>query len=90
MATKNVQPVGKKRKKKVQKKKNNKRIFLFVAEMIILVILLVVLYMVLKVDKVNKISIDKEKIVINETVENNEVIKEYRNIALFGVDETNP
>ena len=87
MATKNVQPAGKKKKKKkVQKKNNGKRIFLFVAEMVILAVLLVVLYMVLKVDKVNKITIDKEKIVINETVENNEVIKEYRNIALFGVD----
>lgn len=87
MATKKVQtkqPVKKKRKKKAQK--NNKRIFLFVAEMIILVILLVVLYMVLKADKVNKISIDKENIVVNETVENNVTLKGYRNIALFGVD----
>lgn len=87
MATKNVQSkptVKKKRKKKQQK--NNKRIFLFVAEMVILVILLVVLYVVLKADKVNKISIDKEKIVVNETVENNVTLKGYRNIALFGVD----
>ena len=64
MATKKVQPkptVKKKRKKKAQQ--NNKRIFLFIAEMVILVILLVVLYMVLKADKVNKISIDKENIV---------------------------
>ena len=87
MATKKVQPqptVKKKRKKK--SRKNNKRIFLFVAEMIILVVLLVVLYMVLKADKVNKISIDKENIVVNETVENNVTLKGYRNIALFGVD----
>ena len=87
MATKNVQPAVKKKKRKVRKKKNNnKRIFLFIAEMVILVVLLIVLYMVLKVDKVNKITIDKEKIVVNETVEKNEVLKEYRNIALFGVD----
>ena len=61
MATKKVQhqpTVKKKKSKKAQK--NNKRIILFVAEMIILVVLLVVLYMVLKADKVNKISIDKE------------------------------
>ena len=87
MATKKVQSkpaVKKKRKKKAQQ--NNKRIILFVAEMIILVVLLVVLYMVLKADKVNKISIDKENIVVNETVENNVTLKGYRNIALFGVD----
>lgn len=87
MATKNVQSkptVKKKRKKKAQK--NNKRIVLFVVEMIVLVILLIVLYMVLKADKVNKISIDKDKIVVNETVENNVSLKGYRNIALFGVD----
>ena len=82
---KNVQPTGNKKRKK-QQKKNGKRIFLFVAEIVILVILLFVLYMVLKVDKVNKITIDKEKIVVNETVENNEVLKGYRHIALFGVD----
>ena len=87
MATKKVQPkpTGKKKGKK-KAKRSNKRIFLFVAEMIILVVLLAVLYMVLKADKVNKISIDKENIVVNETVENNVTLKGYRNIALFGVD----
>ena len=87
MTTKKVQQqpnVKKKRKKKA--KTSNKRIFLFIAEMIILVILLVVLYMVLKADKVNKVSIDRENIVVNETVENNVTLKGYRNIALFGVD----
>lgn len=86
MATKKVQPAVKKRKKKNVRKNNSKRIFLFVAEIVILIILLVVLYMVLKVDKVNKITIDKENIVVNQTVEENETLKEYRNIALFGVD----
>ena len=87
MATKKVQPksTGKKTGKK-KAKKSNKRIFLFIVEMIILVVLLAVLYMVLKADKVNKISIDKENIVVNETVENNVSLKGYRNIALFGVD----
>ena len=59
MATKKVQPTGK-RKKSKKAQKNNKRIILFVVEMIVLVILLAVLYMVLKADKVNKVSIDKE------------------------------
>ena len=85
MATKKVQPAVKKKRRK-KTRKNNKRIILFVVEMIVLVILLVVLYMVLKADKVNKVSIDKENIVVNETVENNVALKGYRNIALFGVD----
>ena len=88
MATNKTQSNAKKSTKKTQKKnrKKGKRIFLFIAEMVILVVLFVVLYMVLKADKVNKISIDKENIVVNETVENNVVLKGYRNIALFGVD----
>ena len=86
MATKNVQPTVKNKKRKSRKKNNNKRIFLFIAEIVILVILLIVLYAVLKVDKVNKITIDKENIIVNETVENNVTLKEYRNIAVFGVD----
>ena len=87
MTTKKAQskPTGKKKRKK-NEKKSSKRIILFVVEMIILVVLLAVLYMVLKADKVNKISIDKENIVVNETVENNVTLKGYRNIALFGVD----
>lgn len=84
MATNSAQQNGKKRKK--NKQKNQKRIFLFIAEMVVLVVLLVVLYGVIKAEKVNKISIDKENIVVNETVENNTTLKEYRNIALFGVD----
>ena len=84
METKSTRPSGKKKTKK--KKNNNKRIILFIIEMIILVVLLVVLYTVLKADKVNKISIDKENIIVNETVENNVTLKSYRNIALFGVD----
>lgn len=83
MATKSTKPSGKKKNKK---KNNAKRIVLFVIEMLILVVLLVVLYTVLKADKVNKIAIDKENIVVNETVEDNVTLKSYRNIALFGVD----
>ena len=74
------------RRRKKKSKKRNRRIILFVAEMMLLVVLLVVLYGVLKVDKVDKISIDREDIVVNEHVENNVELKGYRNIALFGVD----
>ena len=86
MTTKNTKPNMKRRKKKTKGKSQSKRIILFIVEMVVLVVLLIVLYAVLKADKVNKISIDKENIVVNETVENNVTLKGYRNIALFGVD----
>ncbi|MBQ3104976.1 MAG: LCP family protein [Lachnospiraceae bacterium] len=93
MASKNVNTKGKtavRRKKKDQstakgRRKKNK-IFLFVLEIILLVALLAVLYIVLKAEDVEKITINKENIEFNETVESNESLKGYRNIALFGVD----
>lgn len=84
MATKNVGTQAKKRKKSSKKKRS--RILLFILEIILLVILIVVLYAVLKAGKVNKISINPENIEVNEAVKNNETLKGYRNIALFGVD----
>ena len=73
-------------KKKRAKRRN--RTILFAAEIIILVVMLGFLYTVLKTEKVDKIKIDEETIVMemNEKVEENEVMKGYRNIALFGVD----
>lgn len=84
MATRNVGTQPKKRKKSGRKKKS--RILLFILEIILLVILVIVLYAVLKTGKVNKISINPENIEVNESVKNNETLKGYRNIALFGVD----
>ena len=54
----------------------------------VLAILVAVLYTVLKADNIQKIKVDEENIVtkVNENVENNESLKGYRNIALFGVD----
>ncbi len=66
--------------------KKRKRILLFVFEIIVLAILLVVLYAVFKTDKIQKIKINEEDIVVNEKVEENVKMKGYRNIALFGVD----
>ena len=68
--------------------KRRKRIILFAAEIILLFVMLGVLYTVMKTEKMEKIKIDEENIVMemNETVETNEVMKGYRNIALFGVD----
>ena len=67
-------------------KKKRKRIALFVFEILILVVLVFVMYAVLKTDKIQKIKIDENSIVVNEKVETNETMKGYRNIALFGVD----
>lgn len=67
-------------------KRRQQRIILFIIEILVLVILLFVLVTVFKTDKIQKITVDEENIVFNENVENNEALKGYRNIALFGVD----
>lgn len=85
MATKKVGSQPKKTKKRTAQKKKN-RILLFILEIVLLVVLVIVLYAVLKTEKINKISIDKENIEVNEAVKNNETLEGYRNIALFGVD----
>lgn len=85
MAAKNVGTRPKKKKKRSAKRKKNK-ILLFILEIVLLVVLLIVLYAVMTVEKVNKVSIDPENIEVNEAVKDNEILKGYRNIALFGVD----
>lgn len=92
-----------KRKKKVpasvKARSKNKRtkIILFIAEIFVLLLMVVVLYGVLKTEKVGKVEIPEEDIVINQEVEkaleNTEggethKMKGYRNVALFGVDST--
>ena len=70
-------------------KKKRRRMVLFIIEIFVLLIMLVVLYGVLKTEKIGKITINEEDIVINEEVEANAAMKGYRNIALFGVDARN-
>ena len=69
-------------------KRKQKRIALFIIEILVLAVLVVVLYTVLKAENVQKITVDEANInkVFNEKVEENEALKGYRNIALFGVD----
>lgn len=69
-------------------KRKQKRIALFIFEILVLAVLVVVLYTVLKADNIQKIKVDEENInkEFNEKVEENEALKGYRNIALFGVD----
>lgn len=69
-------------------KRRQKRIALFIFEILVLAVLVMVLYTVLKADNIQKIKVDEENInkVFNEKVEENESLKGYRNVALFGVD----
>ncbi len=88
MATKttNQKKSGKKMSAKQRKARQRRRIILFSVEILALVVLLGAIVAVRMVGKMEKIQINEEDIVINEHVENNQEMKGYRNIALFGVD----
>lgn len=81
---------GKKLSAKAKAKKKRKRILLFVGEILLLAVMLLVLWGVTRTEKVGYLEIPEEDIVINESVseEQLEVMKGYRNVALFGVDST--
>lgn len=76
----------KKMSAKKRKAKQRRRIMLFVIELIALVVLLGAIVGVNMIQKMDKVYINEDDIVINEHVEQNQVMKGYRNIALFGVD----
>ena len=75
-----------------KKKTSTGKIVLFVVEIVALIALLVVMWFVLKATDsesgVKRIDLNESEIQVefNETVKDNEVMKGYRNIALFGVD----
>lgn len=71
-------------------KKKRTKILLFIVEIFVLLLMVVVLYGVLKTEKVGKVEIKEEEIVINPEVEQKveTTMKGYRNVALFGVDST--
>ena len=71
-------------KQRAQKKR--RKIFIFAAEIVVLLAALFVLYGVLKGEKVGKVEIKDSDIIMNQNVAENESLKGYRNIALFGVD----
>lgn len=72
------------RRKKAKKKK--RKIILLILEIILLLVLGAGAWAVTRGTSVQKVTIKEEDIVINETVAENESLKGYRNIALFGVD----
>ncbi len=81
----------KKQSAREREKKKRGKIILFIVEIFILLIMVAVLYAVLKVEKVGKVDLNEEKLVINEEVKERAEttkMKGYRNIALFGVDST--
>lgn len=69
-------------------KKKQKRVILFMVEILVLAVLVAILYTVLKTGNIQKITVNEDNITteLNENVVNNEALKGYRNIALFGVD----
>lgn len=72
--------------KKKARRRKRKRIFLLI-EGLMLLILLGGAYVALKFDKLNFTPINADKdIMFNEQVKDNVVLKEYTNIALFGID----
>ena len=77
-------------RRRKKKKSKTGRIILFIVELIILVLVVMFLYSTLKVERVGRVNIVEEAIVINETVREHAetAMKGYRNVALFGVDAT--
>lgn len=87
--------------KKKKKAGKTGKVVLFLVELVVLAVLVVGLWLVLKATGtttgadgkttgVQKVTIKEEDITVkmNENVKNNETMKGYRNIALFGVDST--
>lgn len=84
---------GKSKKKmsaKEKARKKRRRILLFTGEVVLLAVMLLILWGVTRTEKVGYLEIPEEDIVVNEGVseEQLEVMKGYRNVALFGVDST--
>lgn len=69
-----------------RKARQRRRILLFAVEIVALVVLIGVIAGVSSIEKIEKIQIDEDAIGISEHVEQNQQMKGYRNIALFGVD----
>lgn len=76
-------------KKNTGSSKSTKKILIIVGELLLLAIAVCIFIFVLKFEKQNtRVNIDEGALGIDVTVEENEEMKGYRNIALFGVDST--
>ena len=77
---------GKRVSSKKRKARQKRRIILFAVELVALVALVGAFVAMSTIGKMEKVHINKEDIVFNEKVEENQEMKGYRNIALFAVD----
>ena len=80
---------GKKSSSKRAKKRKKAKMITFAIEAVILVVLLVVLYVLNRTELLSKVTYDEEIVQesVNELAEETlEVMEEYTNIALFGLD----
>ena len=83
-------PAGKKITKEQKEARKKRKVIIFGLEIVLLLVMLVVLWGVLKGTEVKRIEVNDEELKenMNETVLENETLKGYRNVALFGVDST--
>ena len=77
---------GKRIPSKKRKARQQRRIILFAVELIALVVLVGAIVAVSTIGKMERVHINEENIVFNESVEENQEMKGYRNIAMFAVD----
>lgn len=76
-------------KKGTGSSKGKKKILLLALEVLVLVAAICILVIVMKFERTNtRVNIDEEQLEIHTEVAENETMKGYRNIALFGVDST--
>ena len=76
-------------KKKTGSSKSKKKIILLALEVLVLVAAICILVIVMKFERTNtRVNINEENLDIHVDVAENETMKGYRNIALFGVDST--
>lgn len=86
MAEKELQQEKAKKQRQKAKKRRKRKKILLIFEGIFLLLLCAGVYVALKWDRLDYTPIPKENIIINEKVKENENLKEYTNIALFGID----
>lgn len=76
-------------KKGTKSSKSKKKVLLLALEVLVLVAAICILVIVMKFERTNtRVNIDEEDLDIHIDVAENETMKGYRNIALFGVDST--
>ncbi len=83
-------PAGRGMSKKQREARKKKKVIIFGVELVLLLVMFIVLWGVLKGTEVKRVEVNDEELEenMNETVLENETLKGYRNVALFGVDST--